>query len=59
MIALLQIPNLLQKGWWREIIAFAFFWSIGLILSIILLIKGSLPPITTIISESISKMFGI
>jgi len=59
IVALIQIPGLVRKQWWRELICFAFLWFMGLILSVMIAIGIKLPPISTIINKSITGMFGI
>lgn len=59
IVALIQIPGLVQKQWWRELICFLVLLSIGFILSVIISMGITLPPISTIINKSITGMFGI
>lgn len=58
MLALWQIPKLARKHWWQDLIVYTVLWSVGCILSIMLAIGITLPPITTIICKSITVMFG-
>lgn len=57
--ALIQIPGLIKKQWWRELICFTVLWSIGLVLSVMVAIGIRMPPISTIIGHYISGIFGI
>ncbi|MGE5379512.1 MAG: hypothetical protein ACM3NT_00430 [Methylocystaceae bacterium] len=59
LLGLLKIPNLVSKGWWRELVLFSVLWSAGLVLSILMTMGIKIPPITTIIGQSISGMLGI
>ena len=59
IVALIQIPGLIKKQWWRELICFTVLWSIGLVLSMMVAIGITLPPISTIIGQYISKIFRI
>ncbi len=59
IVALIQIPGLIQKQWWRELIVFIFLWLAGFILSVMVSTGITLPPISTIINKSISGMFGL
>ena len=59
MLAFWQIPSLIRKRWWRELICFAVFWLVGLTLSLMIAMGITLPPITTFIGNLISRMFGI
>lgn len=59
ILALWQIPGLVRKRWWRELICFAVLWAIGLVLSLMISMGTTLPPISTIIGKSISRMLGI
>jgi hypothetical protein len=58
-IALIQIPGLVRKQWWRELICFTVFWSLGLVLAVILSMGIKLPPLTTIINETITGILKI
>ena len=59
MVALIQIPALVRKQWWRELICFAAVWSLGLILAVMVSMGIKLPPLTTIINEAITRMVGV
>ena len=59
MVALIQIPGLVRKQWWRELICFTVFWSLGLIFAVILSMGIKLPPLTTIINETITGILKI
>ena len=59
ILALLQIPSLVRKRWWRELICFAVLWCMGLIFSVMVSLGITLPPISTIINKFITGMFGI
>ena len=59
MLALWQIPSLVRKHWWIELICFAILWFIGLVLSLMIAMGTTLPPITTVIGKLISRMLGI
>lgn len=58
-VALIQIPGLVRKQWWQELICFLVLLSMGFILSVILSMGITLPPISTIINNSIIVMFGM
>jgi hypothetical protein len=59
IVALMQIPGLVQKQWWRELICFVLLWSMGLVFSLMVSMGITLPPLTTIINETITGMLGI
>lgn len=59
IVALIQILGLVRKQWWRELICFTVLWSMGLILSLLISMGITLPPISTIINKSITGMFGL
>ncbi|HPF43895.1 MAG TPA: hypothetical protein PKV15_04300 [Syntrophomonadaceae bacterium] len=59
IVALIQIPGLIKKQWWRELACFTVLWSIGLVLSVMLAMGITLPPVSTMINQYISGMFGI
>lgn len=59
MVALIQIPGLVRKQWWRELLCFAVLLSTGLILSVMISMGIEIPPVTTIINETITGMLGM
>lgn len=59
IVAFIQIPSLLKKNWRRELICFTVLWSIGLVLSVMIALGITLPPVSTIITQLITGMFGI
>jgi hypothetical protein len=59
IVALIQVPGLVRKQWWRELICYTVLWFMGLVFSVMLARGINLPPITTIINDSITRMFGI
>lgn len=59
IMALMEIPGLIQKQWWRELIGFFIFWSAGFILSIMMSMGITLPPVSTIINNSVIRILGI
>jgi len=58
ILALLQVPSLVRKRWWKELICFAVLWLMGLIFSVMLSRGINLPPISTIINKFIAGMYG-
>lgn len=59
IVALIQIPGLIRKQWWKELVCFAILWIIGFILSLMITMGITIPPITTIINSSIINMLGM
>ena len=59
LVALIQIPGLIRKQWWRELIVFTILWLSGLTLSVMLSLGVKFPEVTMIIGNIVSKMFGI
>lgn len=59
IVAVIQIPGLVQKRWWRELTCFTVLWCADLVLSIMILAGIHLPPISTIINNFITMMLGI
>jgi hypothetical protein len=57
--ALWQIPGLVRKRWWRELICFAVLWLMGLIFSMMVYMGINLPPISTVINKFITETFGM
>ncbi|NLW92663.1 MAG: hypothetical protein GXY34_13825 [Syntrophomonadaceae bacterium] len=59
MVALIQIPGLVRKQWWRELSFFMVLWFMGLILSVMVSIGITLPPISSIINKSLTGILGL
>ncbi len=59
IVALIQIPALVKKQWWRELICFTVLWSAGFILSIMISTGITLPSISMIINKTIVGIFGL
>ena len=59
MLALWQIPGLVRKRWWRELICFAVLWFMGFIFSVMVSMGINLPPISTIINKLLTGFLGI
>ncbi|MDD3854023.1 MAG: hypothetical protein PHD40_10295, partial [Syntrophomonadaceae bacterium] len=59
IVALIQIPGLIKKQWWKELISFTVLWSIGLVLSVVVAMGIRLPPVSTVIGQFITGMLGI
>jgi hypothetical protein len=59
IIALLEVPGLVKKQYWRELIVFGFFLSIGLILSMLLTLGVKFPYITTVLNGFIKHLFNL
>jgi hypothetical protein len=59
IVALIQIPDLVRKQWWRELIVFMVLWFTGLTLSVMISMGINLPPISTIINNTITGMLGL
>ncbi len=57
IVALIQIPGLVRKEWWRELTAFLVLWAAGLTLSILMAAGVKLPPVTMIIAKFISGIY--
>jgi hypothetical protein len=51
MLALWEIPGLVRKSWWRELICFVVLWFMGFIFSVMISMGINLPPISTIIGK--------
>lgn len=58
IMAMIQIPSLIQKRWWKELTCFAVLWFVSLVLSIMVLAGITLPPISTIINNFIAGRLG-
>ncbi|HWP96849.1 MAG TPA: hypothetical protein VN426_08350 [Syntrophomonadaceae bacterium] len=57
IVAFIQIPALVRKQWWRELISFLVLWTTGLLLSILLSMGVHIPPVTVIIGQYLSHLF--
>ncbi len=51
LLALWQIPGLIQKHWRRELICFMVLWFMGFVFSMMISMGIKLPPISTIINK--------
>jgi len=51
LLALWQIPSLIQKHWRRELICFVVLWFMGFIFSVMISMGIKLPAISTIINK--------
>jgi hypothetical protein len=58
-VASIQLPGLIKKQWWKELVCFSALWIAGLILSLMIAAGITLPPITTIINSAIVNMCGM
>jgi hypothetical protein len=59
IIALIQVPSLVRKQWWRELIAFFVLWFSGLVLSVLLSLGVKVPGVTSVIWNLLSKIMGL
>jgi hypothetical protein len=57
-VAIWELPALVRNRWWREIILFMVLWSAGFMLSVMISLGITLPPISTIINKAVTGMFG-
>jgi hypothetical protein len=58
IIALMQIPSLIRKQWWRELIVFIILWLLGLVLSVLISL-GIKIQVTSIIWRVLAKLLGV
>lgn len=58
VIAGFEVPGMVQKKYWRELFVYSGLLLLGFGLSVLLVIGVDFPPVTTILSEFISKLFG-
>lgn len=59
IVAFIQVPDLVRKKWWNELVCYSLLWLTGLILSVILSMGIILPPISAIINRYITSMLGL
>ncbi len=59
LVAVLEIPRLAAKGWWRELVVFSLFLAAGFILSLLLTLGVQLPYISPAITHMIERLFGL
>lgn len=57
-IAFMQVPGLIKKQWWKEVIVYLFLWLLGLILSLLIAL-GVKIQITSIIWNFTGKLLGL
>jgi hypothetical protein len=55
LIALLEVPALVRKRWWRELIIYSLLLTLGLALSLAISLGAQLPYVATAISNFIIK----
>lgn len=56
-VILFEVPGLIQKRYWRELVAFSVFLCLSLILSLLLAMGIELPNVTAAIGRFIKALF--
>lgn len=56
-LALLEIPGLIEKKYWRELAVFSLLLALGFILSLLLTLGVQFPYISTAIGNLVKKIF--
>jgi len=59
IIALIQVPDLVRRKWWKELICYVVLWLTGFILSVIMSMGIMLPPISAVINKYITSTLGL
>lgn len=59
IIVLLEIPGLIQKKYWPELIVFVILLFLGFGLSLLLVSGVNLPYISNVIAQSIIKLWSL
>lgn len=59
VIAWLEIPELVQKKYWRELVAYCALLLPGFVLSLLLAMGVDFPPVSTSIFEIVKRIFGV
>lgn len=56
-VILFEVPGLIKKRYWRELVAFSVFLCLSLILSLLMALGIELPNVTTAISNFVEALF--
>lgn len=56
-VVLFEVPGLIRRGYWRELVAFSVFLCLGFVLGLLLMLGIELPNVTTAISDFIKGLF--
>jgi hypothetical protein len=59
IMALIQVPALVRKRWWKELICYAVLWLTGLVLSVIISMGIIIPPISAVLNKYITSALGL
>ncbi|TCL64266.1 hypothetical protein EDC14_101972 [Hydrogenispora ethanolica] len=59
LIAALEVPGLLKKRYWKELIVYSFLLLAGLGLSLLLVAGVEIPPVSTAITNWVKAVFKI
>lgn len=59
LIAGLQVPGLVRKGYWRELVVFSILLGMGFVLSVLLAMGVELPYISSGITRIVKSIFGL
>ena len=59
VIALMEIPGLVQQKYWRELVVYCALLVPGFVMSVLLALGVNIPPVSTAIFEMVKKLFGI
>jgi hypothetical protein len=59
VIAGLEIPGLIQKKYWRELVVYCALLLPGFVMSVLLAMGVDFPPVSTAIFEFVKRIFGV
>ncbi|MBP1760487.1 MAG: hypothetical protein H6Q64_29 [Firmicutes bacterium] len=59
IMALIQVPALVRKRWWKELICYSLLWLTGLALSVIISMGIIIPPISAVLNKYITSALGL
>lgn len=59
LITIIEIPGMLQRGYWREMFVFSLLLSFGFILSLLLALGVELPNVSTVIHNFMQALLGM
>lgn len=58
-VVFFEVPGLIRKQYWRELAAFSVLLIFGFMLSLMLVLGVSIPPVSAAITNFIKALFGL
>lgn len=57
LIVLFEIPGVLERKFWRELVSFGLLWVIGLVMNLLIFLNKAWPPQGTAITNLFKAIF--